>query len=166
MNVHLASVSRDEAPVLSRLFQLYVYDFSEILQLEIRDDGHFEFGKPDGYWHAARYSPFFIRAGSHLAGFAIVDSQSRLTHEPLWDVNQFFVLRRYRRSGVGTRAAIALFERFPGRWEVRQAASNEAAQSFWHTVVRAYTRGHFEEAVQNDGVWRGLVQRFDNGAQL
>jgi predicted acetyltransferase len=163
MDVALVSAGRDDARVLSRLFQLYVYDFSEILELEIRDDGLFEFGKPDGYWDAPRYSPFLIRAGSHLAGFAVVDSQSRLTHEPLWDVNQFFVLRRHRRTGVGSRAAVALFDQFPGRWEVRQAPENEVAQSFWRNVIRRYTRGRFEETVHNDGTWRGPVQRFDNG---
>lgn len=118
MNVELVSARPDDAPVLSRLFQLYVYDFSEILELESRDDGLFEFGKPEGYWNAPRYVAFLIRVGSHLAGFAIVDSESRLTHEALWDVNQFFVLRRYRRAGVGARAAMALFDRFRGRWEV------------------------------------------------
>ncbi len=163
MNVDLVNVGRDDAPVLRRLFQLYVYDFSEILQLEIRDDGFFDFGKPEGYWEAPRYFPFFIRAGSHLAGFAIVDSESRLTHEALWDVNQFFVLRRYRRTGVGSRAATALFDQFRGRWEVRQASQNEAAQAFWRTVVRRYTQGRFEETFHNDGTWRGPVQRFANG---
>jgi len=163
MDVALISAGHDDAPVLSRLIQLYVYDFSEILKLEIRDDGLFDFGKPEGYWNAPRYSPFLIRAGSHLAGFAIVDSQSRLTHEPLWDVNQFFVLRRYRRAGVGSSAAVALFDRFPGRWEVRAAQQNEVAQAFWRDVIRRYTGGCFEETVHNDGTWRGPVQRFDNG---
>ena len=161
MNVDLVRAEQEDEPVLNRLFQLYVYDFSELLELEIRDDGLFEF-KPEGYWLASRYFAFFIRAGSHLAGFAIVDSESRLTRDPLWDVNQFFVLRRYRRLGVGSQAAGALFDRFRGRWEVRQSSQNEAGQAFWRTVIRRYTHGRFEEILHNDGTWRGPVQRFRN----
>jgi predicted acetyltransferase len=166
MDIELVPATVAESPALARLFQFHVYDFSEILDLEIRDDGVFEFGKSDGYWNESRYAPFLIRAGGHLAGFAIIDSQSRLSGERLWDVNQFFVLRRYRRSGVGSRAAVRLFDAFRGRWEVREAAANKAAQSFWRKVIAHYaqeTGRRFEEIVWNDETWHGPVQRFDNG---
>jgi predicted acetyltransferase len=147
--------------VLGRLFQLYCYDFSETLGLDVGEDGLFVSGRPEGYWTAARYHPFLIRAGGRLAGFAIVDTQSRLTGEPLWDMNEFFVLRRHRLGGVGARAAAALFDAFPGRWEVREVARNTGAQAFWRKVIGRYTGGRFEEVVRDDETWRGPVQRFE-----
>ena len=36
------------------------------------------------------------------------------------DVAEFFVLRRYRRSGVGRSAAFLIWKHFPGTWTVRR----------------------------------------------
>lgn len=54
---------------------------------------------------------------------------------PHWDMGEFFVLRRYRRLGLGRVAAGAVLGRFPGRWEVRQVRTNPAATAFWRTAI-------------------------------
>lgn len=162
MDVALVPAAEEHDPVLARLFQLYSYDFSELLGLDIGDDGRFTSGRPEGYWRDPGYRCFLTRAGGRLAGFAIVGSTSRLTGEALWDVDQFFVLRRHRRAGVGARAAAAVFDAFPGRWEVREAARNTPAQAFWREVIGRYTGGRFEEQVYDDDRWHGPVQRFES----
>ena len=165
MDIDLIPAAREHEPVMARLFQLYQYDFSEMLGLEIGDDGLFSAGRrPSGYWTAPLYRPFLLRAGGNLAGFAIVGAESRLTGDPLWDMDQFFVLRRHRRSGVGERAATLVFDAFPGRWEVREAADNVAAHAFWRKVIGRYTGGRFEETIHDDARWQGPVQRFERGA--
>jgi len=63
-----------------------------------------------------------------LAGFALVHHKSKLSAaDDVWDMAEFFVLRRHRRAGVGMRAAHILFETHAGAWEVRQRAANAAA---------------------------------------
>jgi predicted acetyltransferase len=153
----------EHTAVLGRLFQLYFYDFSEMMGLDVGDDGLFTGRRPEGYWTASRYHPFLVHAGGRLAGFAIVDTQRRLTGELLWDMNQFFILRRHRLGGVGARAAAALFDAFPGHWEVREVASNVGAQAFWRKVIGRHTGGRFEEVVLDDETWKGPVQSFEAG---
>jgi predicted acetyltransferase len=165
MDVTLAPVRPEEQPVVTRLLQLYYYDFSELLGFDIGDDGRFTTWRAEGYWTDARYRPFLIRAGEKLAGLAIVDSLSRLSGEPCWDMNEFFVLRRHRRTGVGTRAAALVFDAFPGRWEVRQILRNEAAQGFWRKVIAGYTGGGFQEVTLDDERWKGPVQSFESAAR-
>jgi predicted acetyltransferase len=150
---------------MARLLQLYCYDFSEIVGLEIGHDGRFALPRPDSYWRDGRYAAFLIHAGGHLAGFAIVDSVSRLTGERVHDMNEFFVLRRHRRAGVGARAARLAFEAFPGRWEVREAALNTPAQAFWRTVIARFTGAPVDEVTLDDERWRGPVQRFVSPAR-
>jgi predicted acetyltransferase len=87
---------------------------------------------------------------------------SRLTGEPLWDMSQFFVLRKHRRRGVGERAAAMTFDAFRGRWEVREALRNTPAHEFWRSVIGRYARGRFTETMLDDERWRGPVQSFDN----
>lgn len=161
MDVALEAAGPEQAPVFAALMQLYVYDFSELLKLEIADDGRFHFDLDRAYWTDPRYRPFLIRTNGHLAGFVVVDAVSRLTDEPLWDMSQFFVLRMHRAAGVGARAAAAAFDAFPGRWEVRVEARNTPAQAFWRKVVNRYTDGHCSEIAWDDDRFHGLVCRFE-----
>ena len=88
--------------------------------------------------------------------------QTTLFDDPgVHDMAEFFVVRRHRRRGVGEAAARALFDRFPGRWEVRQTRTNQAATRFWVAVIDRYTRGDFTRLDWDDPRWRGPVQRFE-----
>jgi predicted acetyltransferase len=48
---------------------------------------------------------------------------------------EFFVMRKYRRAGIGTQSARLVFARFPGSWEVRQVEANVTASEFWRSVI-------------------------------
>ena len=80
-----------------------------------------------------------------MAGFAIVSPRSYLTGKSgVTDMAQFFVMRGYRRSGLGQTAATCLFDRHPGPWEVRVIKENSGANAFWRSAIDEYTDGAFE----------------------
>ena len=161
MTVHIAPIGATEDDVLAALLQLYVYDFSEALALDVGDDGRFRVPPTEGR------DAFLVRVDGKLAGFALHQGKSRISGEAgVHDVAELFVLQRYRRSGVGEHAARWLFDRFPGRWEVRQRAENARAIAFWRRVIDRYTAGRFDEEVLSDERWHGPVQRFDNSDAL
>jgi predicted acetyltransferase len=66
----------------------------------------------------------------------------------VFDVEEFFVLRRHRRSGVGRRAAMLLWNRLPGRWIVRVSEGNRGAVPFWTRVIGEYTGGAATESTR------------------
>jgi predicted acetyltransferase len=76
------------------------------------------------------------------------------------DMAEFFVLRKYRRQGVGELAAREIFGRFTGPWEIRQRDANIGAVTFWRRVIDRYTGGQFREVTSADDVWQGPVQLF------
>ena len=161
--VSLAAVTEASRPALANLFQLYAYDWSELIPLDVQDDGRF----PDELFAKyltgdAEHQAFLLYAAERLTGFAIVAERSRLTGEVgVCDMEEFFVMRRYRRHGLGRAAAVATFDRFPDRrWEVRQRDGNTAATAFWRKVIDGYTAGHYREVRWNDGSWVGPVQLF------
>jgi predicted acetyltransferase len=163
VDVQVTEAGHDEQARLAGLFELYIYDFSEILGLDVEEDGRFELPALAPYWTAPGHRPFLIRVDARLAGFALVQERSRLTgHEGVRDMAEFFVMRRYRRRGVGARAAGLLFDRFRGPWEVRQRPENHDATAFWRRAVAHYTAGRFDDSMWNDERWRGPVQRFDS----
>ena len=142
---------------LAALFELYVYDFSALMGIDVDAHGRFRAPPLDGYFTDARWHAFLFRVDGNLAGFALVQRRSRLSgDESVTDMAEFFVLRKYRRSKIGQRAAARLFDRYPGKWEIRQKPANEAATAFWRRVISDYTAGIYEEELIAE--WR--VQRF------
>ena len=59
--------------------------------------------------------------------------------EKVWDMAEFFVLRGYRRRGIGTQIAHEVWRRFPGLWEVRVMESNVPAHDFWAHAISILT---------------------------
>ena len=75
-------------------------------------------------------------------------------------IAEFFVIRKFRRMGVGRSAAVALFGMFEGPWEVAQDQGNPHAQRFWHAVVENYANAGFSVEVLDDERWHGPVLSF------
>jgi predicted acetyltransferase len=44
-------------------------------------------------------------------------------------ITEFFVMRKYRRQGIGKRVARELFECSPGRWEVADLQLSKESRS-------------------------------------
>jgi predicted acetyltransferase len=161
--ISLDPATAAERPVLENLFQLYAYDWSELGWLEVGRDGRFADPSLDAYWQDGHHHPFLIRVDGRLAGFALVAGRSRLTGAAgVFDMAEFFVMRKHRRQGVGLAAASAAFDRFPGRWEIRQRDENVAATVFWEHVIARYTGGTYQQVRCNDATWVGPVQTFTN----
>jgi predicted acetyltransferase len=162
--VSLEPATQAERPALERLFQLYAYDWSELGRVEIGADGRFAVASLDPYWRDEHRHPFLIRVDGKLAGFALVIGQSRLSGATgVFDMAEFFVMRVYRRKGVGQAAAAAAFGRFSGPWEIRQRDENVAATAFWRRVIANYTQGGYAETHWDDATWKGPVQSFTSG---
>jgi predicted acetyltransferase len=137
--VALEPITRDQAPVLRNLFELYVHDFSEYVPIDLQPSGRFDVPVGDQWWAREDHFPFFIRASGKLGGFALVRRGSRVSAATdVMDVAEFFVLRGARRHGVGSAAAVALFDMFPGAWEIRIRRANPAALKFWVRVAASW----------------------------
>jgi predicted acetyltransferase len=147
--------------LLRQLYELYYYDFSPTTHVDIGDDGHWtgdDFLDP---WPEDLHI-YLIRVDGHWAGFAWVAfggySDPRANN---FLMDEFFVLRKYRRRGVGEWAAAWLFNQYSGTWEVGEIPQNIEAQQFWRTVIDRYTNGHYREVNANNQRWHGPVQIFE-----
>jgi predicted acetyltransferase len=163
--IAIEAATRDDTALLSNLLELYIHDLSAVFGLDVGADGRFGYAKLPLYWSEPGRFPFLIRAGDRIAGFALVTRGSPATSDPDdFDVAEFFVLRRYRRSGVGRQAAMLLWGRMPGRWVVRVSEGNQPALPFWEGVIRAYSGDRFSSSTRpgRPHAWR--VYAFESGA--
>jgi predicted acetyltransferase len=151
--VELQPARPEDAPILLNLIELYSHDFSEFWPNDIGEDGRFGYKSLPLYWSEPGRHPFLIKTDGHLAGLALVKQGSEFSGSPtVWDLGEFFVLRGWRRHGVGTRAAHQVWRRFSGDWEVRVMQSNLPAQLFWKRAISTFTGRPVQSVlVEKDG---------------
>ncbi|MGE5089379.1 MAG: GNAT family N-acetyltransferase [Candidatus Levyibacteriota bacterium] len=148
----------EERLPLQRMLELYQHDLSDIWDQDL--DPHGEYGYDlDRYWQDPRCHPYVFLVGDRYAGFALVDPRVRIPGDDFW-IDQFFVMKKYRRAGIGNAAATRIFALHPGRWQVGQMPGNQAAQAFWRRTIGEFSAGRYEETRITSGWWQGVVQRF------
>jgi predicted acetyltransferase len=168
VKIEISPAGYQELTTLRNLFELYSHDFSEIDGADVDESGLYGYNFLDLYWTDPNRFPFLIRVDGRLAGFVLVRKDSYFPEIEAsgsglsWLIAEFFVMRKYRRMGIGKLAARELFDRFPGRWEVAQIEGNDAALLFWRKVIGEYTGGQYSEVVLHNDRWRGPVQVFNN----
>lgn len=137
--IEIVEAQKEHESILANLLELYIYDFSEILELPLGADGRFGYERLPLYWQEPGRHPFLIKVNGHLAGFALVRRGSQVSEDAeVWDMAEFFVVRGLRRLGVGMQAAHEIWRKFPGKWEVRVMQKNQKALKFWERAVNEF----------------------------
>jgi predicted acetyltransferase len=129
----------EQQPIMANLLELYAHDFSEFHDLVPGPDGRFGYLPLPLYWTDPDRHPFLFTVDGTLAGFVFVKREVRAPIiNPVWDVAEFFVMRHYRRRGIGTQVAHEVWKRFPGPWQVRVLQSNISACQFWSRAIASF----------------------------
>jgi predicted acetyltransferase len=168
IQLEIVEAKREHTKVLRHLFELYCHDFSSMTQADVRDDTGMWTDDQflSGYWPEPDFHPFLLKVNGRWAGFAWVMEGSYVrtvtAKADHYLMEEFFILRKYRRQGIGEWFATQLFDRFPGVWEVGEIHENVEAQAFWRKVIGRYTGGRFEEMIVNNDRWSGPVQVLDS----
>lgn len=129
---------------MSNLLELYIHDMSAAFpNMEIDARGRFGYPKLPLYWSEPdRRFAFIVKLDARIAGFVLATRGSHLANAPEdLDVDEFFVLRQYRRRDIGRQAATLLWNRIPGKWTVRVSEGNSGGTAFWRKVVSDFTQG-------------------------
>ncbi|MCQ4088500.1 GNAT family N-acetyltransferase [Saccharibacillus sp. JS10] len=174
MNVELIPCGSDQSYIVHNMYPLYLHDLSEIWQNRPNAFGIFEEDDTptlarqseifEVWWqHPGILFPLLIRVDGRPAGFAFVATPPYAPSETDYYLNEFFVLRPYRASGVAEAAARKVFDSFQGRWELQTNPSerNLRAQKFWRRTLSAYTSGNFTEKKGNHHEVEMLAFRFN-----
>lgn len=165
MNVTLLEANRDQHDTLVRnLYQFYQYEFSRLTHWPIAPSGKFEAYVEEDMRDCWEHDHlvFLIHADNELAGFALItlNEPGQFTNRLTSVMDEFFVLAAYQRKGVGEQAAVQLFNRFPGQWEVFEISENTRAQAFWRSIIGRYTNNQYREHTLPDR--HGIYQTFES----
>ena len=153
----------DDFPALQQMLELYQYELSDIWPQELDAQARYGYDL-SRHKQADRFFAHVALDESQYVGFALVAPAVVTRTTGSW-MEQFFVLKRHRRSAVGLRLAKHVFQSHPGLWEVGQVPANAAARLFWHSVINTVTAGQFTEVQVTEGWWQGFVQQFRIAAE-
>jgi predicted acetyltransferase len=159
MNATLLPASNDHKIVIQNLMQLYIYDFSEFVKYDVEDNGLFApYSNLMDYWEKDNNKfPYVIKMNDKYVGFVLVKLINS-TDRSYFSIAEFFILKKYRHEGIGKSIAIEVFNLHKGQWEIFQKDSNKPAQIFWNKVISEYTKGQFNERLENGK----RIQIFEN----
>ncbi|MFI4987336.1 MAG: GNAT family N-acetyltransferase [Alphaproteobacteria bacterium] len=162
--VEIVAAAAGERIVVERLMQLYHYDFSEFAAPdgphgELDERGIFPYSHLEGYWSGGCCEALLIRRRGRLAGCVLLNEWSLSGRRVDRVMAEFFVMRKYRRLGVGTRVARTVLGARPGLWEIGIAHYNKPAEAFWRSVVSSFPDTD-SETLRGDGQrWSGPILR-------
>ena len=167
--IALVPATRADHPVFQNMGRLYVYDMSRycghLPGWELPEDGLYECMDFAPYFESVDVHPFFVHVDGVIGGFVVVE---RFPDIDGWTMEQFFVLARFQRLGVGARVAAEVWRRFPGPWCVEVIPENRRAYLFWKHAVERVAGGVYRDAVE-DRIYEGVrternVFRFATGS--
>jgi len=146
----IVPITAANAFIFDVLVQDYEAEFSAITGKEPDPSGRFAL---EANWKEKGYHGFYQFAEERPTGF-VVKGLVKGRH----DIAEFYILPCYRKRGFGKSLAFAIFDAFPGPWQVRQIQSALEANAFWRRIIQEYTHGRYIEDQVADPHW-GRVTR-------
>lgn len=123
---------------------------SEFMEWGPNENGQYTFSASnlDPYWQRTDHMPYFILSDGELAGFVFVRKYPG--DERVYDIEQFFVLRKFKGLGVGKEALQQVTDLHKGVWQIRVLKENQAALSFWKSALSGIVGDNFELTQEMD----------------
>jgi predicted acetyltransferase len=151
----VSKIGPESDVLLRNLFEHYIHDMAEWFEIDTKADGSYSYDT-SVIWHSG-YDAYLAKIGDSIAGFALVGSAAEwLGDIPAHDMREFFVIRRFRRSGLGERMATLVWNERPGEWLVRVLELNAPAVLFWRSAISRHSHDSYAEEgrLVNGRPWR------------
>ncbi|WP_028549328.1 GNAT family N-acetyltransferase [Paenibacillus sp. UNC451MF] len=145
--MELEPISYEEKSVLRHIMELYQYDMSEFEDnIDVNSYGLYGYKYIDNYWTEEGRSAYFVKVEGKIAGFALVREHEPLPDgTPCYSIAEFFIMRAYRKKGIGYQTAQQIFSKFQGRWSLSYLKRNVVSERFWRKVIGECSYGEITE---------------------
>lgn len=149
LHYSIKQATLEDKYILKNLMQFYFYDFSEFVEAHLYKDGLFEeLPNLNSYWEEVGRFPYLVEYNGKHAGFVLV-GEVQETDRNYFSIAEFFIMKKYRRTGLGKIVANHVFNLHKGDWVVTQVEKNIPAQKFWVKIIGEYTDGLFNNREEN-----------------
>ncbi len=148
MNIELIRVGSNDTQ-LEEIFPIYVSEMVKHLdQSEEKNKSINPAEILKNYWAQSPIWPYLMIVGDEVAGFCM------LRHYPgefeTIDIDQYYVVKTFRRQGVGIKSLTMLVKMHPGNWLIRVLKPNDGAFKFWVNAVESCIGKNYENRNEKD----------------
>lgn len=141
LDIQVIPATVEQKPIIAQLYELYTYEMTDLADFDIGDNGYYGYADLPHYWIDSNRFPYLVYVNKKLAGFVLVQQGSPVDSDPdVWDIAEFFIMRKFRRKGIGQFVAQQIWEKFAGPWQVRVWDNNKSAHSFWDGIIKRYSK--------------------------
>ncbi len=139
--VELIQTGPEQAELIRNLYQFYAYESSDWEQEDVEQDGRFYIHEEHlaRYWQDPQWSANLLLVDGYIAGFLLIE-RSELPGINALELADLFILKRYRRKGIGRALATQVLTSGEADWLVRFYDQDEASQAFWRSVLDSLPR--------------------------
>lgn len=128
----LIFVKEREREQLWNLLQKYLCEMSAYYpDLEVDGNGNYPYEHFEDYFSDPTRRAYIIYDGDSVAGFVMLNKISVFGEDIDHSVAEFFILPKFRRTGLGTDIFLVLRKQFKGQWEIKFDSTNAPAAAFW-----------------------------------
>ena len=160
MDVQIQKVSKKDKSVLSNLLEYYLYDFSEYEQTDVNRHGLFGYSYMDHYFTDKNRHAYFVLADGNYAGFVLIHDQTLLKDTDM-AIAEFFIMRNYRRKGIGRTVLHNVLKEYSGIIEVPVSDKNQNGLKFWESMFN--DPDHIiETTIESSADWDGPIFKIQN----
>ena len=167
LDIQIIPAQIEEQPVIKQLLELYTYEMTDLADFDINDNGYFGYVDLPKYWQDPNRYPYIVKVNKKLAGFVLIQKGSPLENDPeIWDVAEFFIMRKFRKNNVGQFVAQKIWHEFNGRWQVRVWDNNTIAHAFWETVIGRFLNKPIQpKSTDYQGNTGLLIYKFNSSSE-
>ena len=137
--IKITPASIEQQSVIAQLYELYTYEMTDLADFDINVSGYYGYSDLPLYWNTPNRYPYLIWVSNKLAGFVLIQRGSPIDDNPnIWDVAEFFIMRKFRKKGIGQFVAQSLWTTHKGSWQVRVWENNTTAYQFWNNAIKRF----------------------------
>lgn len=102
LNIQTIIASADQESIIAQLYELYTYEMTDLVDFDIKDNGYYSYDDLFLYWKESNRQPYLVWVNNKLAGFVLIQKGLPVGTDPgVWDVAEFFIMRKFRNKGIG-----------------------------------------------------------------
>lgn len=144
----MIEANSEDFSIIERMWPFYVYDLTRYCGhkpgWKNPTDHTFKNDNVAHYFEGTNSHTLLIYIVNENVGFVNIKKLDVMP-EVDWYMNEFYIISKYQRHGIGQEVANQILEKYTGEWSIGILPENLAALHFWRKTINAYTQGDFRE---------------------
>lgn len=135
--IKLVPIKLETKGILENLMTVYLHDLSGFADdLKVNKCGKFEYEGLELYFTKEELKPYLIYLKDDIVGFVLLNTGKYVPQDIDFSIHEFFILKGFRRRGIGAIATKKLFDSYRGKYRIDQLANNKPVINFWKNVYK------------------------------